>query len=494
MSLQSTSVQIFCGAISHETNSFSPVPTDIENFKSNLLISAKELSTDRSEAWPAPLQGFREKATEKHWVLRQGLCASAMPSGPSSRASYESLRDQLISDLKAAMPVDAVALALHGAMMAQGYPDCEGDILKRVRHEVGPDVPVGVVLDPHAHLTSDMIESATVMVFFKEYPHTDVISSARDLMDLLEGCISGSIAPAPSVFDCRMISIYFTDDAPMSDFVTEMRELEQRDDVLSVSLIHGFPWGDTTDMGTQVLVYTNSAPATGAALSRSLGEKLFSIRDQTLPNFPGVDDAAKRVTPGDGGPLVLADVSDNPGGGAPGDSTHLLHALLKHGVTDIAIGPIWDPGAVKTSFALGVGATAHMRIGGKASPSSGPPLDINVEVVALCADATQDVDGWSWPMGDAALLRCGSLDLVVTTERLQAINTDIFTCLGLKPELKNVVVLKSAHHFFAAYGPIARSVEHVTSPGALFIPTDPARYRHLTRPKWPFDENPFPHG
>ena len=491
---QRDDIKVFAGAISTETNVFSPVPTDMESFRSHLFEAAGALDFDGEAAWPLPLEAFRQSCRRHGWRLAQGLCAGAAPGGVVPQAVYEALRDALLADLAKAMPVDMVALALHGAMIASGCDDCEGDILARVRALVGPDVPVGAVLDPHAHLTAAMTDNATILVFFKEYPHTDVFESAEATIELLGARLAGGPAPVASVFDCRMLGFYFTDREPMKGFVETMRSLERRDGVMSVSLVHGFPWGDTADMGAKVLVYTAGRPMLGGRIAQDLGRALFDLRGRTLPDLAGVADAVAataETTARKTGPLVLADVSDNPGGGAPGDATFLVRALMEAGAGRVAVGPFWDPLAVRHAFALGQGARATMRIGGKGSSLSGAPLDVDASVVRLAPDARQVVEGWAWPMGDTALLRFGNIDLVATSERLQAINTDIFSAVGIDARAYDAVVVKSAQHFVAAYSVFASKILYVDTPATLFLGADAGRYRNLVRPKWPFDACPF---
>ncbi len=486
-------IRVFSGAISAETNVFSPITTDMASFESHLFVRAGTLDFDGEAAWPLPLEGFRQSCRRNGWQMVQGLCVGAEPAGPVPQDVYERLRDGLLADLAAALPVNIVALCLHGAMIASDCDDCEGDILRRVRAMVGPDVLVGAVLDPHAHLSDAMIDNATALVFFKEYPHTDVRESAVELIELLGACLAGKARPQASVFDCRMIAFYFTDSEPMLGFVKAMRRWEARPGILSVSLVHGFPWGDTPAMGTKMLVYSDAQPELGARCARELGSALFELRGRTMPELSSIAAVVSELTAArtGTGPVVLADVADNPGGGAPGDATFLMRALIERGVEGVACGPFWDPLAVRNAFALGEGARGFMRIGGKGSPFSGVPLDLDVTVERLVPAAHQVIDGWAWPMGDTALLRAGGTAFVVTTERLQCINTDIFTVVGLAPERQDVIVVKSAQHFVAAYAPFAVAIRYVDSPGALFLGADPDRYRHLTRPKWPFDEQPF---
>lgn len=484
-------IRVFAGAISTETNVFSPVPTDMAAFRSHLFEAAGTLDPDGEAAWPLPLEAFRQSCRQHGWTLVQGLCAAASPGGVTPQPVYEALRDELLADLAAAMPVDMVALALHGAMISAGCDDCEGDILARVRALVGPDTPVGAVLDPHAHLTAAMTDNATVMVFFKEYPHTDVFESAKAMIELLGACVAGAARPTASVFDCRMLSFYFTDREPMSGLVEAMRAMERQDGVLSVSLVHGFPWGDTPDTGAKAIVYTDQRPALGAHLAQDIGRALFAMRGRTLPPLTSLEEAVAVVAAAEGGPVVLADIADNPGGGAPGDATFLVRALMDAGVGRIVVGPFWDPLAVRQAFALGEGACASLRIGGKGSPLSGAPLDVEAVVVRLAPDAHQTVEGWAWPMGDTARLRFGNIDLVATSERLQAINTDIFTAVGIDPAVCDAVVVKSAQHFVAAYSAFAHRVLYVDTPATLPMGVVASRYRKLARPMWPIDACPF---
>lgn len=484
--------RIFCGVLSAETNVFSPIPTDLASFQRHLYVPAHSLDPAGEAAWPEPLEAFRQYSRQAGWTLVQGLCAAAAPAGPLPRTAYETLRDRLLDDLREALPVDVVVLALHGGMIAEGYDDCEGDILARARRIVGPSAPLGAVLDPHAHLTPQMVESVTAMVFFKEYPHTDVFDSAAEIIHLLSAVADGTVEPVASVFDCRMISFYFTDREPMRGFVEAMRDMERQPGVLSVSLVHGFPWGDTPWMGTRVIVYTDNRCDLGDRLARDLGERLFSLRGQTLPLTPTIGNLIDALATPRGAPVVLADIADNPGGGAPGDSTFIARALLDAGVPDVAVGPLWDPEAVQQAMARGVGAKSRLPVGGKASRFSGQPLDLEFEVVSIVKDARQVIEGWPWRLGDTALLRHAGLEIVVATERDQCLSLDVFENHGIEVARKNVVVVKSAQHFTAAFAPLAAEIHYVDTPGALFLGADPSRYRHISRPMWPFDDDPFP--
>jgi microcystin degradation protein MlrC len=219
------------------------------------------------------------------------MVAFAQPGGVTTRHAWQTLRDELLADLRAALPVQMVLLGLHGAMVADGCDDCEGELLREVRAIVGPGVVVGAELDPHHHLSPAMCEHADLLVSFKQYPHTDVLERAFELVDLCAATAAGRIRPTLGVADCDMISIVHTTREPARSFVDRMQALEGRDGVLSISVTHGFPWGDVADMGTRVFVYTDGNAGQAQALARRLADELYGLRDALQPPQPDIDEA-----------------------------------------------------------------------------------------------------------------------------------------------------------------------------------------------------------
>ncbi len=205
-------------------------------------------------------------AAARGWEVAESLIANAEPAGKTLRKAYEGFRDEILTDLKAALPVDAVLLDLHGAMVADGYDDCEGDLIASVRQVVGADVPIGVELDLHCHITEKMVNNATIIITYKEYPHTDTADRALELFNLIADTVEGKIHPTMGVFDCRMIGLFYPTAEPMKSYVARMKALEGKNGVLSVSLAHCFPWGDVPDLGAKTLVVTDNNPAQAAQL------------------------------------------------------------------------------------------------------------------------------------------------------------------------------------------------------------------------------------
>jgi microcystin degradation protein MlrC len=480
-------MRVFTGSLATETNTFSPLPTSMASFVERGYFPAGTHPPGMS-MFSGPLWAARERAGTLGWTLIEGMTAGAQPGGVTTRAAYEALRDELLADLRGALPVDMVVLGLHGAMVADGYPDCEGDLLTQVRALVGPHVVVGAELDPHAHLSAAMVSQADILIAYKEYPHTDIRERALELVDLCAAQVAGRIAPVAGVADCGMIVTVRTNQQPARGFIDRLAALEGRDGILSVSVIHGFAWGDTPDMGTKLLVYADGDGATAKRLAQTLAAELEAMRDALTPPYPGCGAAIDAALASPEQPVVIADLADNPGGGGAGDSTVFLRALHERGIRNVALGPLWDPGAVRIAFDAGVGACLPLRIGGKVGPLSGSPLDLMCTVRTLVPDMVMTgLSGAPAPVGDAALVEAEGIEIVLVSTRVQAMNIDVFTQLQCRLAGKAMIVVKSAQHFQASFSRVARHVIYADAGGTVSQHLASLPYRHVMRPKWPLD-------
>ncbi len=487
-------MRLFTATLATETNTFSPLPTSLENYRESVFLRPGEHPTDAPRMCTAPLFVGRARAKAEGFELIEGSCFAASPAGTTNRADYETMRDEILDQLKAALPVDGLLLGLHGAMVAHGYDDVEGDIIERARAIVGPKCVIGVELDPHCHLTMKRVAASDIMVLYKEFPHTDVVERAEDVLDLMLRTLRGQIKPVTSVYDCRQIQSYPTTIQPMRGLVDRMMAMEGKDGILSVSIAHCFPYGDVPEIGTRVLVIADGDKAKADARATALGEELVSLRGKTSPQFFDVPDGVGEARAFNDLPVVIADPSDNAGGGAPSDNTDILRYLIAEKVENACLGPIWDPIAVRICFDAGLGAKIGLRFGGKIAPSSGQPVDAEVEIVGLKRDAWQRFGPTQVPVGDCAAVRVGGVDVVLITKRTQATGLELFTNLGIDPARKKIVVVKSTNHFMAAYGPIAKKVVYVESSGPLRRDHRKMPYAKVQRPIWPLDPDAKPRG
>lgn len=484
-------MRVFTAALATETNTFSPIAIDIRAFEASLYARAGEHPATPTLC-TAPITVGREVCAAEGWTLIEGSASWADPAGLIARTTYEGLRDEILGQLQAAMPVDGVVLGLHGAMVAQGYDDPEGDFLARVRAIVGPDIMVCAELDPHSHLTAKRVAAADFFVVFKEFPHTDFVDRARDLWAIAVRTLKGEIKPVMSVFDCRMIDVFPTSRQPMRGFVDKLYALEKSEPgLLSLSVIHGFMAGDVPEMGTKVIAVTDANPAKGAAFAETLGRELFALRGTFMvaqvDEQTAVDTAIAAVS----GPVVIADVWDNPGGGPAGDATVILGELIARGVTDVAVGTIWDPMAVQICFAAGEGAVIPLRFGAKSAPLTGDPIDKLVTVRRTVANAEMKFGDSFAPFGDAAWISFDGIDVILNSTRAQSFDPSLFSVMGIDPTARKILLIKSTNHFYDSFSKIASEIVYCSA-GKPY-PNTPATtpYRKARRDIWPMVANPW---
>lgn len=482
-------MKIFIAGLSTETNSFSPLPTGALGFEEAGVFHG-DATRHPLEYTTAPLHIWRELAEARGWQVVESLSAHAQPAGLTVRAVYEGFRDEILADLKAAGPVDIVLFALHGAMMADGYPDCEGDLIARSR-ELVPNAVIGGLLDPHFHLTQAMLDNATLLVAFKEYPHIDVPDRARDLFRLAADAAEGKTAPVMRDYDCRMVLAMPTPTGPMRDFVDAMAAREGKDGILSLSIAHGFPWGDHPRVGTRALAICDGDVARAAAVAEDLGQRLFALRHELHRDLPDMNRALDLATAEQEGPVVLADMSDNAGGGAPSDATFLLREIFRRGLTSVATGIFWDPVATRICREAGEGATLPLRLGGKCGPMSGDPLDLAVTVRRCASGLTQRFGELPVPLGETVWIESDGVDIVLNDNRTQTFHPEAFEQLGIDLATRRIVCVKSSNHYRAGFDPIAARVIPVATPGAITPDFANIPYKNRARTYWPAMEDPF---
>lgn len=489
-------MRVFCATLATETNTFSPIPTGLDSFKKGILYPAGTHPPEMT-FFAGPLHAARMRAADLGLDVVQGLVAAAHPSGTVTRAAYESLRDQLLDDLRQALPVDIVLMGMHGAMAADGYDDCEGDLLSRIRALVGPDVIIGGTLDPHGHMSPQMIASANLLICWKHYPHTDALDRALELVDRCVKARQGVISPQPLLVDARVITLIHTTREPGASMVQRLLDVESRDGIVSASIVHGFPWGDVPTMGTKALIYFDAKQAGAAPVARAAAAEVVAAiwenRQAFSPPYLGIDEAYDQALAAGKGPVVISDGADNPGGGAGCDSTFMLRRLIERRLAPSALGPLCDPGAVGMAFNAGLGAKLRLRIGGKVSAMSGEPLDVDVTVRGLARQHTMGgmVDGVRMNCGDSAWLEIdGGIHVVLTSERMQALSPDLFTGLGCALDGMKVIVVKSSQHFHAGFAPMASAVLYADAPGTLTLDLRKLDYAKADLNRWPFVDVP----
>jgi microcystin degradation protein MlrC len=278
----------------------------------------------------------------------------------------------------------------------------------------------------------------------------------------------------------------------MIDFSADMIAAEGHDGILSLSLNHGFPWADVPLAGAKMLAIADRDMAAARRAAESFGRRFYDIRAEALlPFTPFAEAIAEARIAGDR-PLLLADTSDQVGSGAPGDTTHILRALIEAGVSRAAVVPLWDPQAVEICFKVGVGARLNLRIGGKYEPHSGPALDAEAEVLLVKRDAWQSQEvGEPLPVGDIAVVRIAGIEVMLTARRVNVYHPDMFETHGIAIADKQVIAIKNLYKHTDIFAPLVRRQLYVASPGTSNPDWRALPYHRIPRPMWPFDADPL---
>lgn len=475
----------FIACLGTETNSFANIPTGMNAFAETLLEWGGATAKPANYA-TQPLHYWSEQTEVRGGKVVESLSAYAQPGGTTTKQTYEQLRDYIVADAKQAGLVDLVLLHMHGAMTADGYEDCEGDLITRLRATLGPDTVIGVELDLHCSITPAMLDNADVVITFKEYPHIDVMPRAQELFDICWRAKAGEIKPVTAMCDTRTVNLWRTPQSPMKEFVAHMQGLEQQPDILSVSFAHGFPWQDVPATSGKMLVITDNNPQLAQKVASQLTKQVWHMKEQCVQLMLTMDEAIAVLQRSQTGPVVMGDVADNAGAGAASDSTFALAALLAAQLPDVLIGYFWDQQAVWLCEEAGVGAKLALRIGGKVGPESGQPVDVFVEVKAIVDNARQEFGSSGMDMGKAVWVQGpNNLDIVLLAQRSQVLHPSGFENFAIDLASKRGIIVKSMQHFYAGFAPIASEVHYLACDGAVMPDFANIPFQHFSDDYWP---------
>ena len=493
--------RVAVGGILHETHTFAPYHTDLEAFARQALYEGEALLGNLRRSSGA-LGGALEGLARAGYHPVPLLFAAAMPGGPVTREAYETLLNHLLDRLREAMPVQGVLLALHGAMVAEGEDDCEGDILRRVRDLVGPACPVVSILDMHGNLSPAMVTAADVLVAYDQNPHLDAFARGLEGAAILRRMLEEDLRPVRALSRLPLLLsalTTWTEQPPLRPVHQQAQALEQHPHVVNVSVLGGYAYADTPFSGVSILVTTDGDEGLARTLAQELAEIAWAHRKAAIHKGLPVAEAVQRALRASRGPVILADVGDNVGGGSPGDGTILLRALLE-AVAQGAVVTLADPDAVARAWQAGIGATVEMPIGGKCDRWHGEPVWLRGEVERLTdgrytnegTDHFASLYGREVQMGRCAVLRCEGVRLLLTERKTPPGDLAQLRSQGITPEAQKIIVVKSAVAFRGAYGPIASEMLAVDTPGLCSADLSRFPYRKLTRPIFPMDEGPYP--
>ena len=485
-------MRIAIGGFLHESHSFAPRPTGWADFLAPggwppVQRPATLLAALRPSAVPA---AGAIRAAEKAGVTLVPLSwGFANPAGPVTAEAFERLAALIFADLQAALaegPLDGLYLDLHGAMVAEEFPDAEGELLRRARAILGPEVPITASLDPHCNLTAAMVRHADALAPFRTYPHVDMKEAGARAMELLLRRVKRG-KPFGKAFRQLDYLIPITSQCtlvpPMSEAMAARTALASRMDVAELALCFGFPYADFPDCGAAVAAFAEDqarADAAAEAMIADLKAREAAFTQEILPAAEGVAKALRLAAKAKK-PIVIADTQDNPGGGGHGDTTGLLAELIRQKAEGAVLALINDAESAAACHAAGEGAAVPLSLGGK---SDGAPLAVTARVLRL-ADGhfvcTGPMAGGNVAdLGPTALISpAPGIRVIVTSRKMQAYDQALFRHVGVEPAAQRLLVLKSSVHFRADFQPIAESVLVVAAPGPVVADPATLPFQHL---------------
>ncbi len=479
--------RIAIGGFQHETNTFAPSKADYPQFEAGggwPGVQYGEPIFGALEGANIPAQGAVQALRAAGHSLVGTAWAAASPSAHVTREAFERILGEMVSRLKALLPVDGVYLDLHGAMVSEDFEDGEGEILRRVREAIGARVPLAASLDLHGNVTRAMVAHADALVGYRTYPHVDMADAGARAARLLDTMLKTGTRPAKaySTLDfltglpsqCSFIE-------PCKGIYALLERLEHSSGA-RLSFMPGFPMADFDECGMTVFGYGADAAKVAAAVEQLRGAVADAEKDFAL-ELHTPDEAVQRArTRGEPGkPVVIADTQDNPGAGGNGDTTGMLAALVRQGATEATLGMLIDPESARRAHEAGQGATLAFALGGKSRVVGDAPFAGEFTVERLgdgqftCTGPM--FKGFRMTLGNMALLRSKAapgVRVVLASRKCQAADKEMFRHLGVEPARERMLVLKSSVHVRADFEPIAREVLVAKSPGPALA--DPAEF------------------
>jgi microcystin degradation protein MlrC len=491
-------MRIAIAMMSHETNTFSPVVTDLARFSGTAPAPPEGDAAYRIYRGTAScLGGFIQVCEEQGVEFFIAVAAAAAPSGPVSTDAFEYMCERIVA---AASQCDAMLLDLHGAMVTEQHEDGEGELLTRIRR-VAPDLPVAVSLDMHANLTEAMVSQATAICGYHTYPHVDMDETAVRAARILFAALSGRARPVMAWGNAPMLPHVMrqgTDDFPNRDLQERVRQMES-DGALAVSLFTGFPHADIHDAGLSVVAVTDGDESQARALRDELLDRAWADRAAFVYEVEDLEVSLDRAQalgaePG-AGPVLLLDHYDNTASGGTMDTTEVLAGILARGLEDVAFFGIFDPAAVNAMEQAGVGREVTVSLGGKlhmpALTRQSRPIEVTGRVKLLSEGrfpATVAMSrGLTMNMGRCGVLSVGGVDIVVISRHLEPFDPGCFRSLGIEPTARRFLVLKSRIHYRVGFRDLVRATVECAGRGVCTSDYAELAFRKVRRPIYPLD-------
>ena len=479
-------MRIAIAGFAHESNTFAAKPTVLEDFE----IYRGQAMIDHYAPTFHEIAGYIAGAEEYDFDLHPTVGANATPAGQLTRATYEAIVGEVLDALRQAGPVDGILLALHGAMVAEDFPQADGETVRRVRELMGPDFPIVVTHDYHGNIPEQLVRDATALIIYKTTPHIDQRERGLQAAELLARTIRGEVRPVSAIRKPEVlfnIAFHNTSLPPMQPIMQAAIDLEQEPGILAVSIAAGYQYADVPAMGPTIVVVADGDQALAEAGAQRIADLMWAAREELKPNLPKPAEAVRQAMQASQFPVSLFDMGDNVGGGSSADSTWILEELIKQ-KADGWVMAIYDPESVAACVAAGIGGTVSLQVGGKTDDQHGPSIPITGRVRTLSDGQFEETERRHggrryYNAGLTAVVEVnrsaagkGGL-LVLNSERMPPMSIHQLTSAGIVPQQQKILVAKGTVAPRAAYAPVSADIILVDSGGACDINRPPAEFK-----------------
>ncbi len=485
--------RILIGSMFHETNSFWPTPTGVKEFEKRDLLFGDDITKKFSNTH-TPLGAFIEILEREGVEIITTVAAIAEPSGTVTKEAFDLVKNTIIDAIKDNEKLDGILLSIHGAMETEIAEDGEGFLLEEIRKVAGYDIPIVTTLDLHANLTQRMVDNANAFFPYREYPHSDMYDRGIEAANTMMRMLNDGLKPVMSWKHIPVLSsLIATTSEKYEKIACVVNESNEKDGILSATLLHGFFMADTTDTMTSALVVAENSRDLAEEVTEKIANVAWENRD-VLSKLDALEcDEAIQEAQNTEGTVVLADICDNPGAGSSCDGTHLLRALLENNVKNVAYALIFDPETVNQCHEAGVGSEIFVNLGGKLNPELlGEPICRKAYVKSLSDGVYYNRGpmhgGMKVDLKKTAVIEINGITIIVSSIATQAYDTAIFESHGLTMSDYKMLVVKSSVHYRAAFTPHASKLIPVKCRGAVELDVTRLSYKRKNTALYPLDE------
>ena len=488
-------MRIIIAMMKHETNTFSPVPTNLERFARGQAIPYQGVAAyEAYQGTGSGISAFIDLAESEKAEIILPIAANAWPSGPVHDDAYEYICDSICQAVEKGC--DAILLDLHGAMVTQSLEDGEGELLRRIR-AITPDVPIGVALDMHTNLYPEIVDNVTVLAGYQTYPHIDMYETAQRAGQPIFAMLRGEVQPTMAWGNRPMLPHVMrqgSGDSPNRELQARCREIEQQG-ALAVTVFTGFPHADIQNAGLSCVVVTDNDPALAKQLRDELLDLAWCEREAFVYHIEPLADSLAKAQNFDEGPVILLDHYDNAASGGTMDTMTVLKSILDAEFEDVAAFAIFDPEAVQQMIVAGVGQTVTLPLGGKmdmpAIGLKGEPLEVTGQVKLISNGQYRNLGpmqkGVLMDMGPTVVLDTGKVEIVLISRHQEPNDLACFLSLGIDPLRKKYLMLKSRIHYRAGFQDIAKEIIECAGVGVCTSDYSLLDFKKVRRPIYPLD-------